>query len=653
MKKNSWGFDKNDIDTKVRPQDDFFHHASGGWMKRNPIPKNEARWGSFTMLRHTTDKQLQILMKRVDVTKNAKTGSAEQMIRDFYRSGTDITRRRKKGLEPLKKLINRINAIKKPNDVVKTIAHLERVGSGGIWGVFIDQDMKNSERYIISLCQGGLGMPDRDYYLKGDTESLRVRTAYEKHLSNLLKLAGHGGKANQDAVVVLEIETALAKISMTKEDLRDVDKTYHKKSFSQLENLTPNIGWRNYFKILGANPQNLIIAQPDFFKSVNDLIHTFPIESWRTYLFTHLINSFASLLTTEFEKQSFSFYGTTLTGTKNMKPLNRRILRTVNGCLGELLGELYVKEYFPKEAKKKVLEIVTNLFRAYEARIKNLDWMSPITKKKAIQKLNQMHRKLGYPDRWKSYLGLVLRADDYTGNVMRACEYEHRRAVRRLKKKVDHDEWFMSPQTVNAYFSFGLNDIVFPAAILQHPFFDISADDAFNYGAIGSVIGHEITHGFDDQGSKFDGKGNRKTWWTRTDRTRFDKKAKQLVKEFNGYEVEKGIHVNGELTLGENIADLGGISIAFDAYKLRLAETDRKNIDGLTPEQRFFLGYACTEREQERPEYRKTMVMTDPHSPSRFRVNGPLSNLPEFYEAFSVKKGDKLFSAPSDRAKIW
>ena len=653
MKKNSWGFDKNDIDTKVRPQDDFFHHASGGWMKRNPIPKNEAHWGSFTMLRHTTDKQLQILMKRVDVTKNAKTGSAEQMIRDFYRSGTDITRRRKKGLEPLKKLIDRINAIKKPNDIVKTIAHLERVGSGGIWGVFIDQDMKNSERYIISLCQGGLGMPDRDYYLKDDTESLRVRTAYEKHLSNLLKLAGRGGKASQDVVVVLEIETALAKISMTKEDLRDVDKTYHKKSFSQLKDLTPSIEWRNYFKILGANPQNLIVAQPDFFKSVNDLINTFPIESWRTYLFTHLINSFASHLTPELEKQSFSFYGTTLTGTKNMKPLNRRILRTVNGCLGELLGELYVKEYFPKEAKKKVSEIVTNLFRVYEARIKNLDWMSPTTKKKAIQKLNQMHRKLGYPDRWKSYRGMVMRTDDYAGNVMRACEYEHRRAVRRLKKKVDHDEWFMSPQTVNAYFSFGLNDIVFPAAILQHPFFDISADDAFNYGAIGSVIGHEITHGFDDQGSKFDGKGNRKTWWTSADRARFDKKAKQLVKEFNGYEVEKGIHVNGKLTLGENIADIGGISIAFDAYKLRLAETDRKNIDGLTPEQRFFLGYACTEREQERPEYRKTMVMTDPHSPSRFRVNGPLSNLPEFYEAFSVKEGDKLYRAPASRAKIW
>jgi putative endopeptidase len=298
-------------------------------------------------------------------------------------------------------------------------------------------------------------------------------------------------------------------------------------------------------------------------------------------------------------------------------------------------------------------EIVADLFRAYAARIKNLDWMSDATKKKALKKLHQMNRKLGYPDKWKTYKGLVIRDDDYAGNVMRVSAYEHRRALRRLAKPVDHKEWFMSPQTVNAYCSFGLNDIVFPAAILQHPFFHLTADDAFNYGAIGSVIGHEITHGFDDQGCKFDGKGNRETWWTKSDSTRFANKAKRLVKEFDAYEVAPGMHVNGKLTLGENIADLGGISIAFDAYQLRLKETGRMDKGGFTPEQRFFLGYATTEREQERPEYRKTMVMTDPHSPSRFRVNGPLSNLPEFYEAFGVKKGDKLYRAPHDRAKIW
>ncbi len=393
--------------------------------------------------------------------------------------------------------------------------------------------------------------------------------------------------------------------------------------------------------------------QPDFFVAAGRMLGDYPFEAWRTYLRTHVIGDFASFLTPELEKENFAFYATALTGTKHMKPLWRRILRVVNGGLNEVFGELYVKEYFPAEAKKKVALIVADLFRAYEERIKHLDWMNPATKRKAVKKLHQMNRKLGYPDKWKSYTGLVIAADDYVGNILRVNEFEHKRAMRRLTKPVDHAEWFMSPQTVNAYCSFGLNDVVFPAAILQHPFFDASADDAFNYGAIGSVIGHEITHGFDDQGCKFDGKGNRKTWWTAADSARFAAKAKRLVTEFNGYEVAPGMSVNGRLTLGENIADLGGISIAYDAYQLRLAETGRNDIDGFTPEQRFFLGYATTEREQERPEFRKTQVLTDPHSPSRFRVNGPLSNLPEFYAAFDVKKGDVLYRAPKDRAKIW
>jgi putative endopeptidase len=653
MTKATWGFDVRDIDAKVRPQDDFFHYASGTWMKKNPIPKTESRWGSFTMLRHATDAQLQSLLKKVIATKKVKAGSAEQMIRDLYRSGMDMERRRKIGLAPLAPLMKRVEALKKSEDIGTTIAHLERVGSGGIWGVGIDQDMQNSEKYIIHLGQGGLGMPDRDYYLNDDAESKRVRTAYEKHLVRMLELAGRRSQAREEAALVLEIETALAKISMKKEDLRDVDKTYHKKSLPELRKLAPTIDWSEYFRILGDSPRHVIVMQPDFFKGVERLIHRYPITSWKTYLRTHIIGDFSNVLTPELEKESFAFYATVLTGTKHMKPLWRRILRVVNGGLSELLGELYVQEYFPAHAKKKVSVIVADLFRAYEARIKNLDWMTTPTKKKAIKKLNQMHRKLGYPDKWKSYTGLVITPDDYVGNVMRISAYENRRASRRLKKPVDHAEWFMSPQTVNAYCSFGMNDIVFPAAILQHPFFDVTADDAFNYGAIGSVIGHEITHGFDDQGSKFDGKGNRKTWWTRTDSARFTAKAKKLVTEFNGYTVAPGLHVNGKLTLGENIADLGGISIAFDAYQLRLALTGRADIEGYTPEQRFFLAYACTEREQERPEYRKTMVMTDPHSPSKFRVNGPLSNLPEFYDAFGVKKGDKLYRVPKDRAKIW
>lgn len=654
MKKQmGWGFDARDIDTKVRPQDDFFHYASGTWMKKNPIPKTESRWGSFTMLRHATDNQLQTLLKKVIAKRKVTAGSAEQMIRDLYRSGMDMQRRRTLGLTPLQPLMKRIESIKKAEDVGTTIAHLERTGSGGIWGVGIDQDMKDSEKYILHLGQGGLGMPDRDYYLKDDAESKRVRVAYEKHLVRMLELAGRRKEARQEAALVLEMETALAKISMKKEDLRDVDKTYHKKSLPELRKIAPTIDWGEYFKLLGATPKKIVVMQPEFFKGADRLIRQYPVESWKTYLRTHVIGDFAGVLTPELEKENFAFYATVLTGTKHMKPLWRRILRVVNSGLDELLGELYVDEYFPAEAKKKVATVVADLFRAYEARIKNLDWMTPATKQKAVKKLHQMHRKLGYPDKWKKYTGLVIADDDYVGNVLRISAFEHKRAMRRLSKPVDHAEWFMSPQTVNAYCSFGMNDIVFPAAILQHPFFDVSADDAFNYGAIGSVIGHEITHGFDDQGCKFDGKGNRKTWWTKTDSARFAAKAKRLVTEFNGYKVTPELSVNGKLTLGENIADLGGISIAFDAYQLRLAETGRKDIDGYTPEQRFFLAYACTEREQERPEYRKTMVMTDPHSPSRFRVNGPMSNLPEFYAAFNVQKGDKLYRAPKDRAKIW
>jgi putative endopeptidase len=648
-----WGFDMKDIDPKVRPQDDFFHYASGTWLKRNPIPKNEARWGTFTMLRVLTEKQLQKLVQKVIAVRKAKPGSPEQLVRDFVRSGMNLELRRSQGIMPIQPLLNRIERMKTPEDVVHMIAALEKIGSGGIWSLGIDQDMKNSERYIVYLGQGGLGLPDRDYYLNPDKESKRVRNAYEAHLIKLLRLAGRGNRATQDAAVVLEIETSLAKASMKKEDVRDVDKTYHKKSLAQLGALAPNVDWRRYFKLLDIAPKDMVVMQPNFLIAANKLLTTYPIESWKTYLRTHVINDYSSYLTPELERQSFAFYGTVLTGTKQMKPLWRRILRVVNGSLGEILGALYVKNYFPPEAKQKVVAIVDDLFTAYEARINSLDWMTSGTKRKAIAKLRMMNKKLGYPDKWKSYAGLKVLPNDYAGNVMRAAAYEHRRYAKRLPKPVDRKEWFMMPQTVNAYCGFLMNDIVFPAAILQHPFFNVLNDDAVNYAAIGSVIGHEITHGFDDQGSKFDGKGNRRTWWTATDRSRYKKKSKLLVKQFNAYEVEPGVHVNGEFTLGENIADLGGLSIAFDAYKLQLARTGRTTIDGFTPEQRFFLGYAGTERERERPEYRKMMIMSDPHPPSVTRVNGPVSNLPEFYEAFNVKPGDKLYRAPKDRAKIW
>ncbi|MBU6214438.1 M13 family metallopeptidase [Patescibacteria group bacterium] len=655
MKKKNWGFDARDRDTGVRPQDDFYRHVNGGWLAKNPIPPHESRWGSFLILRYETEKQLKKIVEDALKLKSAKAGTPAQMVRDFYRSGLDLASRNKAGITPLQPWLQKIEKIKDARSLVTALAHLEKIGGGGPFGLAVDQDMKNSEKYILYLHQSGLGMPDRDYYLNDDAESRRVRDAYEKHVETMFALTGESkADAKKKREIVLRIETEIAKASMPKEELRDVDKTYHKLSTAKLAKLAPNVDWPSYFKIVGAGtPRNVVLMQPKFMKAMNALLANVSIEDWKIFLLWHLVSGASPYLGTKLEKQSFAFYGTALSGVKTMKPVWRRVLGVVNGSLGEVLGKLYVEQHFTQKAKKHINQVVDDLFEAYETRIKNLDWMGSTTKRKAIQKLRQVNRKLGYPDIWKSYRGLSIRPDDYFGNVLRASLQEHARVMRRLRKPVDRKEWFMYPQTVNAYCSFGLNDVVFPAAILQPPFFSIEADDAVNYGSIGSVIGHEITHGFDDQGSKFDGKGNRKTWWTPEDRRRFEERTKRLVREFNEYAVADGLRVNGELTLGENIADLGGASIAFDAYQNRLKKTGRKDIDGFTPEQRFFLSFALFERENRRPESEKTQVMTDPHSPGQFRINGPASNLPEFYAAFGVKKGDKLYREPRDRAKIW
>lgn len=654
MKKTDWGFNTKDLDPKVRPQDDFFHYAGGGWLSRTEIPKNESRWGSFMILRHSVDTQLQALAKEIEKKDKVQKGSEAELIRDFLRSGMDTKRRNALGLKPLAQHFKLINSIRSTEDIVPTIAKLEKLGGSGIWGAMVDQDLKNSEKYALYLTQSGLGMSDRDYYLKDDAESKRVRDAYRAHLTNLLKLAKLSDDLEKDMETVYGIEKKLARLAMKKEDLRDVDKTYFKYSISKLTRHTPGIDWKGYFAALGAKCSDIIVMQPNFFKGVATLLRTVPVEDWKTYLRLHLVNSFAGALSESFVKENFAFYGTVMSGMTDMQPLWRRVLRTVSGGLGEAFGKLYVDRHFPPNAKKAMFEMVQDLFTAYETRIKKLEWMSPVTKKKALAKLNQFTAKIGYPDTWKSYRGLDIRQDDYVGNIIRVGEWHTKRELKKLtKKKVDRKEWLMYPQTVNAYYNPPMNDIVFPAGILQPPFFSPDVDDAINYGAIGSVIGHEITHGFDDQGSKFDGHGNRKTWWTEKDRTEFEKKTKVLVNQFNQYRVADGLSVNGQLTLGENIADLGGISIAYDAYQLKLARTGRKEIAGFTPEERFFLGASLFEREHSRPEFQKMQVLTDPHSPALFRVNGPLSNLPEFYEAFGVKRGDTLFRDSKNRAKIW
>ncbi len=657
MKKTgkSWGFDNNGMNKKVRPQDDFFHYANGGWMKRNPIPPAESRWGSFIELRYKTDHQLRTILAELEGKRKVVKGTPEQIIRDFQRSGTDMKTRNALDIKPLSSLRARISTISSMKELEACVAELHRVGVGVLWSAMVDQDAKNSEQYLLHLVQDGLGMPDRDYYLKDDKESARVRTAYLSHVERLFMLMGKDARsAKKDVETILRIETSLAKASMAKEDRRDPDKTYHKMTIAKLVKLAPSIDWKVYLKRTdGQNVKELIVMQPAFLAAASNLLKNIPLEDWKTYLEWHLVNDFSGALSIPFVKASFAFYGRVLTGTKVMKPLWRRVLNNVNGHVGELLGQLYVKKYFTEAAKERMTILVKDLFVAYEARLKGLDWMTTPTKKKALKKLHALNRKIGYPDRWKSYKSLVIHESDYVGNIIRSNEFEHRRAMRKLGRPIDRYEWFMYPQTVNAYFAPNLNDIVFPAAILQSPFFDAEADDALNYGAIGAVIGHEITHGFDDEGSKFDHKGNLRSWWTKADRARFEKKAEMVRKQFDRYSVTGGVRVNGKLTLGENIADLGGLSIAFDAYQLQLTRTGRKNIDGFTPEQRFFLGFALFERENVRPEFEKTQVLTDPHSPGKFRINGPVSNFDPFYVAYGLKNGDTLHRAQAERQMVW
>ncbi len=651
--RNSWGFDTKKIDTTVRPQDDFYNYALGTWLKSAKIPANESRWGSFNKLRHKTDEQLHTLLNELEAQKKVAPGSAEQIIRDMFRSGMDMDRRNALGTKPLEPLRLLVSSITSKETLLKNLATLHRRGVGALWSTGIDQDFKNAERYQICVGQGGIGLPDRDYYLLDGPEQLRVRTAYIAFMKKLLVLVGYTkASAETASATIMAIETRLAKASMPREDMRDPHKLHHPYTLSKFKKFTPSIAWDQYFTIMGISIGDLNVTQPAFLTEAEHLINTLNLEELKTYLDWCVVSDYSGLLGENFIKVNFDFYARTLAGTKTMRPLWRRVLGTVNGVAGELVGQIYVERYFSPEAKKKVNAIVDDLFTAYESRIKELDWMTPQTKKKALIKLRAMARKLGYPDKWRSYKGLVISPTDYFGNVVRATEYEHKRAVKKLAKPVDRSEWYDYPQTVNAFYNPPMNDMLFPAAILQHPFFDLSADDAVNYGAMGAVIGHEMSHGFDNDGAKFDHKGNVKNWWSESDRKSFEAKGKLLQKQYSEF-VVAGLPVNGKLTLGENIADLGGLMIALDAYHLQLERTERRDIDGFTPEQRFFLGYAQFEEEIARPEITKLAILTDEHSPSICRVNGVMSNSEAFYSAWGVKKGDKLFRPSNKRARVW
>jgi putative endopeptidase len=648
--------DLKNFDTTASPQKDFFQYVNGGWIKNNPIPATESRWGAFNELRDKNREILKKVLEEASKDKSASKGSTRQLIGDFYYSGMDSARIELDGIKPLKDELAKIDAINNTNDIVALTAELTTYGITPFFGVYVDQDAKISTQYALQFYQSGLGMPDRDYYTKTDKTSQDIRAAYVKHVAKMLTLAGtEMSQSEKDAKAIMDLETKLANASMTRVAMRDPHATYNKMTTQDLAKLTPAIDWNTYMSKAGIpSVKEVIVGQPDFMKTVNGILAKPDMNLIKAYLRWHLIDGMAPYLNSDLVNENFKFNGTTLTGVKALDPRWKRVLDNTNSMLGEALGQEYVKVAFSPEAKEKALKIVDNLKAALRERISTLEWMGDSTKKQATEKLNTLVTKIGYPDKWKDYTGLEITRNSYAQNVMNSSAYEFRRMMNKLGKPIDRGEWQMTPPTINAYYNPAMNEIVFPAGILQPPFFDPNADDAVNYGGIGAVIGHELTHGYDDQGRQFDAQGNLKDWWTPEDAKRFNERTVNIVKQFSAYEVLDSVFVNGELTLGENIADLGGLKIAYLAYQKSLeGKPAPEKIDGFTGNQRFFISWAQVWRVNERPESMRQRVITDPHSPPRFRVNGPLSNLPEFYEAFNVKEGDPMMRPANLRANIW
>jgi putative endopeptidase len=649
------GLDLANMDTTVDPCEDFYQYANGGWIKNNPIPAAESRWGSFNELAERNNKVLHQLLTEAASNTTAAKGTPAQLIGDFYASGMDSVAVNKAGYTPIKPELNAIAAIKTKDDLIKTIADLKSKGIGGFFSMYVAQDDKNSTQYALQAGQGGLSLPDRDYYLKDDARSQKVRTEYLQHLQNMFKLIGDdAATAQKKAQTVMDIEMKLAKSSKARVDLRDPYANYNKMTVQEFSKQNPNLKVTQLLKGIGAETaKDVIIGQPAFFKDLNSMLTSIPVSDWKTYTQWHLLRAMAPYLSQDFVQENFNFYGKVLSGAKEMQPRWKRVLRTTDNALGEALGQLYVKETFSPEAKQKALEMVHNIQEAFREHVRDLDWMSEETKKRALAKLDAFAVKIGYPDKWKDYKGLDISRNSYAENVMRANQFEFKENIGKIGNPVDRTEWGMTPPTVNAYYNPSMNEIVFPAGILQPPFFDPQADDAVNYGGMGAVIGHELTHGFDDQGAQYDPEGNLKDWWTKEDKEKFKARADAVAKQYDQYTVLNNMHVNGKLTLGENMADIGGLSIAYSALQKALEKENPGKIAGFTPEQRFFLAWAQIWRTNIRDEAQNQQVLTDPHSPGKFRTNGPVSNMPEFYKAFNCEQGDNMVRSDENRIKIW
>lgn len=648
-------FSAENMDKSVEPAQDFYRFAAGTWLKNNPVPSHKSRWSGFEELQERNWVLIQNILEQSAADKQAKANSPKRQVGDFFASAMDTNRLEKLKFKPIEGDLKRIKRLDSTKDVFELLADFHERGISGLFGSGVSPDAKNSGIYAFHLGQGGLGLPDRDYYLKDEFEA--QRDDYREHMTKMFRLLGETPtEAAAHAGLVLEIETALAKNSRTRVELRDPNANYNKFKTAAFAATNSASAWNAYIEGVGAEKlDSLIVGQPEFFRAVDKMLKERPVSDWKVYLRWHLLKSTAPFLHEAAEQENFAFYGNKLRGQLEQEPRWQRAARTIDGTIGEALGKLFVDKHFPPEAKARMNELIGNLREVFRDRLAKLDWMSEETRQKALAKFNRFTQKVGHPDVFRDYSKVKLRRDDYLGNVQRAAIFESRREIVRVGKPVDRTEWHMTPQTVNAYFNGTQNEIVFPAGILQPPFFDVNADDAVNYGAIGMVIGHEITHGYDDKGRQFDADGNLNEWWSDKDAKEFEARAQKVVDQYSSYEALPGLKVNGKLTLGENIADLGGASIAYEALQRALAKdpSKRKVIDGFTPEQRFFLSISQLWRTNWREAELRRRITVDPHSPGQFRAIGANVNLQEFYEAFNIKPGSPMWREPGKRAKIW
>lgn len=648
------GIDLANLDRSVAPSTDFYEFACGGWMKAHPLTDEYGRFGSFDLLAENNREQLKGLISELAAVK-AAPGSIGQKIGDLYNMAMDSARLNADGGKPIQPQLDRITAIRDRKELTGLIAEMTREGFGPYFGIYIGADDMNSSMNLVQTYQGGLGLGDRDYYLKDDEHNKEIRAKYEEHVAKMFQLAGYSEKEAQKAAAdVMAIETRLAKASYEKVKLRDPHANYHKMTLEELKKEIPGIDWELYFATVGLKGlKELNVGQPEPLQEVAVMLNTVDLDAQKAYLQWKVIAAAAPYLSDDFVAENFEFNGKVLSGVKEMKPRWKRAVSSVDGAMGEAVGQMYVEKYFPAAAKERMVKLVGNLQKALGERIEGLAWMSDETKAKALEKLSTIYVKVGYPDQWRDYSGLAIKDDSYWANILRSNEFDFDYMLTKAGKPVDKNEWLMTPQTVNAYYNPTTNEICFPAGILQYPFFDMNADDAFNYGAIGVVIGHEMTHGFDDQGRQYDKDGNLKDWWTAEDAKNFEERARVLVDWFSAIEVLPGLQANGELTLGENIADHGGLQVAFQAFHNATKDAPLGEVDGFTPEQRFYLAYANVWAGNIRDEQIRFLTQMDVHSLGRWRVNAALPHINGWYEAFGIKEGDPMYLAPEKRASIW